>query len=106
MSTLVNAVGMMLALGASLGFALGIADKFLRVEADPRVETVTSMLPIYNCGGCGYAGCAGFAEAIVEGKVPNLSACRPGKPDKNFAPIIKYMNEHPNSDGSKVNLKI
>ena len=56
------------------------------------------MLPNANCGGCGYPGCAGFAEAIVEGKVPNLSACRPGKPDKNFAPIIKYMNEHPNSD--------
>ena len=93
-------------LGMLFGFGLSIASKVLYVEVDTRVEDVTAMLPNANCGGCGFPGCAGFAEAIVEGKVPNLSACRPGKADKNFNPIIKYMDEHPNADGSKVNLKI
>ena len=45
------AVIMMLVLGAVLGLGLGVADKYLKVEADVRVEKVTSLLPGYNCGG-------------------------------------------------------
>lgn len=48
------AVIMMLVLGAVLGLGLGVADKYLKVEADVRVEKVTSLLPGYNCGGCGF----------------------------------------------------
>ena len=40
-----------------LGLGLGVADKYLKVEADVRVEKVTSLLPGYNCGGCGFPGC-------------------------------------------------
>ena len=29
-----------------------------------------------NCGGCGYPGCAGCAEAILAGKAP-VTACAP-----------------------------
>ena len=36
------AVIMMLVLGAVLGLGLGVADKYLKVEADVRVEKVTS----------------------------------------------------------------
>ena len=100
------AVLILTVLGFLLGLGLSIASKVLYVEVDTRVEDVTAMLPNANCGGCGFPGCAGFAEAIVEGKVQNLSDCRPGKKDKNFDPIIKYMDEHPNADGTKVNLKI
>ena len=57
------AVIMMLVLGAVLGLGLGVADKYLKVEADVRVEKVTSLLPGYNCGGCGFPGCSGMAEA-------------------------------------------
>ena len=35
------AVIMMLVLGAVLGLGLGVADKYLKVEADERVEKVT-----------------------------------------------------------------
>ena len=100
------AVLILTVLGFALGLGLSIASKVLHVEVDTRIEDVTAMLPNANCGGCGFPGCAGFAEAIVEGKVQNLSVCRPGKPDKNFGPIIKYMDEHPNADGTKVTLKI
>ena len=64
------AVIMMLVLGAILGLGLGVADKYLKVEADVRVEKVTSLLPGYNCGGCGYAGCSGLAAAIAKGEAP------------------------------------
>ena len=62
------AVIMMLVLGAVLGLGLGVADKYLKVEADVRVEKVTSLLPGYNCGGCGFPGCSGMAEALVPGR--------------------------------------
>lgn len=41
-----------------------VAIKF-KVHEDPRIDTVQDMLPSANCGGCGYPGCRGFAEALV-----------------------------------------
>ena len=69
------AVIMMLVLGAVLGLGLGVADKYLKVEADVRVEKVTSLLPGYNCGGCGYAGCDALAKAIAAGEAPVYPGC-------------------------------
>ena len=53
-------------LGAILAVIIGAAAKAFAVESDPRIETVTDMLPGANCGGCGFAGCADFAKAVVE----------------------------------------
>lgn len=79
-------------LGLLLGALIGVAAKFLTVEEDPRLEQVTSMLPGANCGGCGYAGCANFAEAIVfDGANP--SGCKPSKPDKVQA-IRDYLKNY------------
>jgi len=41
-----------------------VARKF-KVYEDPRIDTVYETLPLANCGGCGYAGCRNFAEALV-----------------------------------------
>lgn len=41
-----------------------VARKF-RVEEDPRIDVVEKMLPGVNCGGCGFAGCRGMADALV-----------------------------------------
>ena len=41
-----------------------IAEKF-KVEEDPRIDEVEKVLPGANCGGCGFAGCRGFAQACV-----------------------------------------
>lgn len=58
--------------GLTLAFAtlLGIAKEKLRVDEDPRIGQVTEALPSANCGGCGFAGCADFAKAVVEQKAP------------------------------------
>lgn len=49
-----------------------VASKF-KVEEDPRIDAVAEALPQANCGGCGYAGCRNFAEAIVKtGSLDNL----------------------------------
>ena len=42
-----------------------VAQKF-KVEEDTRIDVVTELLPGANCGGCGYPGCRGFAEACVK----------------------------------------
>ncbi len=77
---MINAIIMMLVVGAVLGMILGIASKVFYVEADTRVETVTGMLPGYNCGGCGFAGCSGMAEALVNGE-STMDQCKPSKPE-------------------------
>lgn len=56
---------------------LVLAAKFMAVEEDPRIGEVTSCLPGANCGACGYAGCADYAKAIVEGGAP-VNKCVPG----------------------------
>lgn len=42
-----------------------VAQKF-KVYEDPRIGEVEESLPAANCGGCGYPGCKGFAEACVK----------------------------------------
>jgi Na+-translocating ferredoxin:NAD+ oxidoreductase RNF subunit RnfB len=42
-----------------------IAEKF-KVYEDPRIDEVQAALPAANCGGCGFAGCRNFAEALVK----------------------------------------
>ncbi|MCB1173291.1 MAG: RnfABCDGE type electron transport complex subunit B [Leptospiraceae bacterium] len=55
-----------------LSIVLSIANKRLYVYEDPRIGTVSDMLPQTNCGACGEPGCRAFAEAIVAGsKAPN-----------------------------------
>ena len=53
-------------LGLVLGILIGFAAKKFAVQTDPRIEEITALLPGANCGGCGYAGCADYARAIVE----------------------------------------
>ncbi len=89
-----------------LGVVLSLANKYLVVEEDPRINDIEKLLPNYNCGACGTPGCHAFAETIVEGNAGNLSRCKPGKADKNFNPILEYLKSHPNPDGSIVNVKL
>lgn len=42
-----------------------VAQKF-KVYEDPRIDAVEGMLPGANCGGCGYPGCRGLADALVK----------------------------------------
>ena len=100
------AILILLGLGLFLGLGLAIAAKVLHVKEDERIDEVAKRLPNYNCGTCGYPGCKGLAEAIVTGKESNLRKCKPGKEDANFKPIMEYLDEHPNEDGSKVNVHL
>lgn len=67
-------------LGAVFGVLLGIAAKVFRVTKDERIEKITDLLAGANCGGCGYPGCGGFAEALCKG-VANITDCPSTKPE-------------------------
>ncbi len=54
-------------IGAFCGAALALAAYYLSVPEDPRIAQVAAELPGANCGGCGFAGCADYAKAMVTG---------------------------------------
>lgn len=93
-------------LGIVLGIILSLANQYLQVQEDPRIDDVEKLLPNYNCGACGTPGCRAFATGILNGEVKNLSRCKPGKAEKHFNPILAYLKDHPNTDGSIVDVKI
>ncbi len=45
---------------------LFFCSKKFAVQEDPRVGQVTAVLPGANCGGCGFPGCSGMADALVK----------------------------------------
>ena len=63
-------------IGLVFGLVLTFASKAFHVDADERVEQVRSCCAGANCGACGYAGCDGFAEAVVKGEAP-VNGCKP-----------------------------
>ncbi|MCL2400309.1 MAG: hypothetical protein FWC91_11290 [Defluviitaleaceae bacterium] len=89
-------------IGATLGLMLGIADKFLKVELDKRVETIQSMLPGSNCGACGHPGCGGLADAVVEGK-GKLKDCPPLKADQEKL-IREYLANAEGPNGERLDM--
>ena len=64
-------------LGLIFGLVLAAASKVFYVETDPRLDLLNEALPGANCGGCGYAGCAGYAEAVLNGEAP-IGLCASG----------------------------
>lgn len=68
------------AMGAVFGLGLAYASKVFAVEVDEKVVQIREVLPGANCGGCGYAGCDGFASAVASGTAKSLN-CPVGGPD-------------------------
>ncbi|NLJ32627.1 MAG: electron transporter RnfB [Erysipelotrichaceae bacterium] len=97
-------VAVMLVLGALLGLGLAFASKKFAVKEDERLAKIIELLPNANCGSCGYPGCSGLAQAILDGEVTSLSVCRPMAKDK-AEELKKYLSETPGPEGTTINLK-
>ncbi|OYT16983.1 MAG: ferredoxin [Bacteroidetes bacterium 4572_77] len=63
---IIYAVGSLGALAIVAAIILYFVAQKFKVFEDPRIDEVEEVLPSANCGGCGYAGCRAFAEAIVK----------------------------------------
>ena len=64
-------------LGLVFGLVLAAASKVFYVETDPRLDQLNACLPGANCGGCGFAGCGAYAEAVLKGEAP-VGKCASG----------------------------
>lgn len=93
-------------IGLLFGIILVLANQYFQIEADYRIKEVEDLLPGYNCGACGTPSCNAFATEIVSGEAGNLSRCKPGKRNENFIPIIEYLKENQNEDGTDVLIRI
>ena len=74
MGAIVTAGAIMLGVTSFFGVVLAVANRYMRVDEDPRIDRVEEMLPGSNCGACGQPGCRGFAEAVLAGAA-RPSAC-------------------------------
>jgi electron transport complex protein RnfB len=74
---LIQSMAVLGGLGLAIGIMLIAASKKFKVETNPLVDEVLEILPGANCGACGYAGCADFAEHVVEENAP-LTGCPVG----------------------------
>ena len=98
--SLLTAILVMAIIGLLLGLIIGIVAKIFKVETDPRIELVASLLPNANCGGCGRAGCADFAKAVVAGEVaPNQC---PASSQETVNSIAKALGIEANASFKKV----
>src|SRR5574337_313307 len=78
-STVVIALIVLAALGIVFGIALAVVAARFVVKVDPKVEKVREALPGANCGACSFAGCMGYAEAVVANPEVAVNRCAPGK---------------------------
>ena len=64
-------------LAGGFGLLLGFAAVRFRVEGNPIVDQIDSLLPQTQCGQCTYPGCKPYATAIAEGTA-DINQCPPG----------------------------
>jgi len=77
MNAVLNPILVLGGLGLVAAAVLVVASKLMHVPTDGRADAIAEALPGANCGACGYAGCADYAQAIVSGGAP-LNLCVPG----------------------------
>ncbi len=84
MSFILIAVTVLGSIALVAAVVLFICSKKFAVKEDSRIADVSALLPQANCGGCGFPGCAGLADALVKGadagSIDGLS-CPVGGPD-------------------------
>lgn len=85
-------IGIVAGIALLFGVILSVAAVKLKVTEDPKIDLVKSNLSGANCGGCGYAGCADFAKALVAGKA-KLDLCN-ATPAEKKADIAKILGAH------------
>ena len=86
-------------LGLLFGIILTITSKVFAVPGNPLRDALREALPGANCGGCGYPGCDGLADALAAGVAP-IDACPVGGPDlaKKIAAILGIESSQTDKD--------
>jgi len=89
-TTIIYTIISLSAIGTVAAIILYVVAQKFKVYEDPRIDQVEEALPAANCGGCGYPGCRGFAEALVKADDLSQMYCPVGGNDvmKTVADIL------------------
>ncbi|RLD63027.1 MAG: ferredoxin [Bacteroidetes bacterium] len=68
-----------------------VAQKF-KVYENPKIDEVEEALPGANCGGCGFPGCRGMAEALVKAEDLSTLFCPVGG-NETMAEVAKILGK-------------
>ena len=74
---MLTSVLIILFLAVVIGLVLGFSSIKFKVEGDPIIEKIDSILPQTQCGQCSYPGCKPYATAIANGDA-DINQCPPG----------------------------
>lgn len=83
MSQIILAAGTLGGVGLVFGTLIALAHRRFYVWEDPRIDTVTDLLPSANCGACGLPGCRAFAENLVAGTIQPANCTVMGEAEVN-----------------------
>ena len=102
---IIIAVAVMTVIAVILGITIAFVSTKFKVKEDSRAATVLSMMPGANCGGCGYPGCSGLVDAIINGEVTKVKTCKVIKPEK-AQDVVDYLNSTPGPDGNALKVTL
>jgi electron transport complex protein RnfB len=102
-SNILIAVAVLSVLALVFGVILGFASKKFKVEGNPIIDQVETLLPQTQCGQCGYPGCRPYAEAIANGD--KINKCPPGG-TATMEKIAELMGVEPEALGEQAQASI
>ncbi|MBB1382375.1 RnfABCDGE type electron transport complex subunit B, partial [Shewanella sp. SR41-2] len=103
MSSILIAVAVLSVLALVFGVILGFASKKFKVEGNPIIDQVETLLPQTQCGQCGYPGCRPYAEAIANGD--KINKCPPGG-TATMEKIAELMGVEPEAFGEEAQASV
>ncbi len=101
MSLLLTAATALGLIGAGSAAILYFVGKKFEVEEDPRIQEVQDSLPGANCGGCGFPGCAAFANACVKADELDGLFCPVGGQDTMSA-VASILGKSASASAKKI----
>ena len=75
--------------GVLMALAIGLVVKYFGVKGSPLAEQLGDLMPGANCGGCGFAGCADYANAMAAGKAKPGSC--PSMSEESFKKVCELL---------------
>ena len=100
MTAIIFAAILAIALGLICAIILVLADKFMSVPVDERFPKIRGCLPGANCGACGYTGCDGYAQALIDNPDLKTNLCVPGG-DGTAKAIADVLGKEAQNSGFK-----
>ena len=78
-------------MGLAFGMIIAFTGKIFAVKQDPLKDKIREVLPGANCGGCGFAGCDAYAQAVADGTADHVIRLPEISSDLAFLPAVTVL---------------